>query len=139
MDAQAATVSLVEALAAQAPEGALLYVRCVVERMDGEEVRLIDGGDAVLDAPIDPDKRADARSRVDCDVVASVLLRADGGRRVLQLQSPSEFVLWWHTRGVGVTVDKMLEEHELTFTSFRQAFPVDGIETAAEIVENEEG
>ena len=134
MDAQAATVSLAEALAMQSPDGALLHVRCVVERMDGEQIVLVDGSDAVLELPVEPDKVADARARVDCDVVASALFRVDGRRRVLRLRSPSEFVLWWHTRGVGETLDKMLEEHELTFQSLRQAFPVEGIDKTPGVV-----
>jgi uncharacterized protein (DUF433 family) len=134
MGAQAATVSLTEALATQAPDGALLHVRCVVERMEGDQIRLVDGSEAVLELPIEPDKVAEARARVDCDVVASVLLRVDGRRRVMQLQSPSEFVLWWHTRGVGVTVDKMLEEHELTFRSLQGELPGEGIEKTPGVV-----
>ena len=134
MDAQAATVSLAEALAMQVPDGAVLHVRCVVDGLSADHVRLVDGSDAVLDLPIAPDKVADAQARVDSDVVAAVLLRVDGRRRVLQLQSPSEFVLWWHTRGVGVTVDRMLEEHELTFKSLGQELPVDGIEKTPGVV-----
>jgi uncharacterized protein (DUF433 family) len=125
MGARAATVSLAEALASRAPDGGLLHVRCVVERVNGDEVCLVDASGAALDLAMEPSRVADAQTRIDHDVVASVLLQADGGKRLLQLQSPSEFVLWWYTR--GASVEREPGEHELTFRSLQHR-PFEGIE-----------
>lgn len=131
MGERAATVSLAEALASRAPDGAHVHVRCIVERVNGDEVSLVDASGASVDLPVEPSRVAEARARIHRDVVASVLLQADGGKRLLQLQSPSEFVLWWYTRGAAV--EREPDEHELTFRSL-QPRPFEGIERTLGVV-----
>jgi len=113
------TISLTDALAASVPEGALFHARCVLDALEDTKVRLIHW-DASIEMPIREDSIEQARRLVGADVVATVLRKRIGTWHAIVIRSPSEHELWWFTRGAGVTVQSLFEDHRLAFESLAQ-------------------
>ena len=133
VSAYSATIPLGAALALRTPDGALLHVRGVLLAVEDGALCLVDG-DAAMEVAVDPEKAALARGKIDWEVIATVLVRVDGGRRLVSLQSPSEFVLWWHTRGLGVTIEQTLQENRETLDKLQRLDSPDGIEKTPDVV-----
>ena len=98
---QAETVALATLLAMRPPVGTIVHARAVLRAVSAQALTLVDeaDGDVSMEIAATSEKAVAARPRIDWDVVASILLRADGGKRLVALHSPSEFALWRSTRG----------------------------------------
>jgi hypothetical protein len=93
------TTSLRDALQAEAPDGALLHVRCTLAGRQGDVLRLTDGG-VSKSMLLGRDRHLDSQHLMGTEVVATVLLRrSDREWRVIYVRSLEAFADWKRSRG----------------------------------------